>query len=255
MQQMLPFEKDICTLLDDNKVAYTFNAKEHTLNSEKLRIRFIPNLSTKLKMKASGGKGIKLWEDIYLNRRAQVNSRIRSLLGLNKRLHGRETRLSEITKEDYEQFLDTHHLMGITPAKHRLGLFSSDELVAVAGFGRACPIDYEGKTYRSHELIRFCNKTGFTVVGGLSKLIKHFVKEKQVEHLMTYVDREWSEGNIYLKLGFQCITTTPPQEFFLSPLDHQRHRQAALASAGIDFSNWPKLANLGNYKFIRIYTK
>ncbi len=48
--------------------------------------------------------------------------------------------------------------------------------------------------YRSYEMVRFANVTGVTVTGGLSKLIKAFAEEVKPDDIMTYVDREWSDG-------------------------------------------------------------
>ncbi len=188
---MLTFEKDIAELLTKNGIRFEYDVQKRVLHTEKLNIRFLPNISApqSLAQDDPEEKMIYLWEDIYRNRQIQVKSRLRSVLGLNKRLHGRETIISRLDKQTYFTFLEEHHLLGTTPAKTKLGLYHKQNLVAVAGFGRPCPIDYAGRTYRSSELIRFCNKSGLTVVGGLSKLLEHFIRESTVEHLMTYVDR------------------------------------------------------------------
>ena len=252
---MWPFEKEICTFFDNEGIDYQFDDQEGLLRSNKVIINFIADLSENEFTASLQNEHytINLWEDIYFNRKPQVISRLRSILGLNKRLHGRQTTIKPLEKQAYADFLEQHHLMGATPAKFRLGLYHDRELVSVAGFGRECPIDWQAQTYRSHELIRFCNRSGITVVGGLSKLINSFVTEKDVEHLMTYVDREWSAGAIYKKLGFDLIETTAPQEFLLSPQDNKRYRASELRSVGVDYSKWQKLSNLGNYKFIKIY--
>lgn len=253
---MLPFEEEICQHFDRNAIPYRFDEPGHKLTSESVEIRFMPVLSTHLTQVRveEDDHLVYLWEDIFNRKKDLVISRINSLLGMNKRIHGRQTRISKLNKEQYGRFLEKNHLMEPTTAKYRLGLYFQDELVAVAGFGRACPIDHEGRTYRSHELIRFCNKSGYTVVGGLSKLLNYFVEQYMPEHLMTYVDREWSVGRTYLQLGFKLISTTSPQEFYLSPADGQRYRREALATSGKDYSDWLKLTNLGNNKYIKIFT-
>ena len=42
---------------------------------------------------------IHLWEDVFITRQEQVLSRIKSFLGLNKRIHGRSTVIEKISKE------------------------------------------------------------------------------------------------------------------------------------------------------------
>jgi hypothetical protein len=251
---VLSFEKDIVNLFRAQNVPYQFKEEMHLLESSKFSIRFLPNLS-KIGLQFNHEPGddlIHLWEDIYTLKPALVISRFNSLLGLNKRLHGRQTVIKKISKVTYLEFLNQHHLLGATGAKYRLGLYYKNDLVAVAGFGRPCPIDHKGRTYNSVELIRFCNKTGLTVVGGLSKLIDNFLRENPVEHLMTYVDREWSEGVIYHKLGFELLESTAPQVFYLSPDDLQRYRSKNLEREGIDYSSWQKVTNLGNNKYVKI---
>lgn len=253
---MWPFEKEICQHLEEQGISFQYEEASRRISSAKVNIRFLPNLSDPQAVGqiAYDGETIYLWEDIFKQKKVQVLSRINALLRLNKRVHGRQTSLQNLDKQQYANFLQQHHLMGATTARYRVALMLNDDIVAVAGFGRECPIDYQGKTYRSHELIRFCNKTGFTVVGGLSKLINHFVVEHKVEHLMTYVDREWSSGQTYTTLGFELIEVTPPQNFYLSTEDHRRYRLAELQAAGIDKNKCHQLSNLGNNKFVRIFT-
>lgn len=252
---MLLFEKNIADLLQRTGIDFHFDEGNHRLFSANLVIQFQPNLS--LNWKPSDGLEsqnlIHIWEDIYQVKKLQVESRIQSLLGLNRRIHGRETVVRQLASEAYVNFLNRHHLLGATKAKYRLGLFHKDKLVAVAGFGRECPIDFDGKTYNSSELIRFCNGSGLTVVGGLTKLLNYFVQWKEVEHLMTYVDREWSSGKLFKRIGFEQIAITPPHSFRISPVHGLRYRQAELDQMKTDYSQWPQVANLGNYKFIKIF--
>jgi hypothetical protein len=63
----------------------------------------------------------------------------------------------------------------------------------------------EGKGEQSGELIRFCNKLDYTVVGGLSKLLKHFITQYQVDDVMTYIDKDWSDGKSFIQLGFEVV--------------------------------------------------
>ena len=109
---MYAFEKDICTLLDENNVVYGFDEEEHTLHSEQLKIKFIPNLSGQVNLSSNqrNDQQIVLWEDIYHTRRVQVNSRIKSLLGLNKRIHGRETIIKEINKRYFHIIMKINHI-------------------------------------------------------------------------------------------------------------------------------------------------
>lgn len=91
----------------------------------------------------------------------------------------------------------------------------------------------EGK--KSYELIRFCSKNESTVVGGLSKLIRHFEKFQSPGDIMTYVDISWGEPHAYYALGFVLDSITPPISCSLN------------TSSNTTIEYW----NKGNYKLIK----
>ena len=65
-----------------------------------------------------------------------------------------------------------------------------------------------------YELLRFCNKTNTTVIGGASKLLKYFKKKYTYTSLISYADRRWSEGNLYKNLDFELVSKTKPNYFY-----------------------------------------
>ena len=66
-----------------------------------------------------------------------------------------------------------------------------------------------------YELLRFCNKLNTTVVGGASKLLKHFVKVHNPKEIISYCDRRWSQGNMYEKLGFKFDHVSQPNYYYV----------------------------------------
>jgi hypothetical protein len=58
--------------------------------------------------------------------------------------------------------------------------------------------------------LRFCNKLNTSIIGGESKLLNYFIKKYEPSEILTYVDRSWSKGNLYSKLGFDLIGKTKP---------------------------------------------
>lgn len=159
-------------------------------------------------------KLIHLWEDIWCTRPLQVLARIKSLLGLNVRIHGRKTKVNKIAKPVANQFIDENHLQGSVNSRHKLGLFEGEQLVAVATFSALRRMNHT-ENYKSAELIRFAVKAGYTVTGGLSKLINHFYLLQKPNDLMTYADRDWSGGEAYLTLDFALTGILEPQQFLL----------------------------------------
>lgn len=162
---------------------------------------------------------VQLWEDVWLTRRNQVISRINSFLGLNKSFHGRKAKVISISIAETTNFLNNNHLQGYIKAKYNYGLFANGEIIAAANFSDTRPMKNNGEGYLSAELVRFASKDGLTIAGGLSKLIKHFLKEVKINDLMTYADRDWSLGKGYDKLGFELTKITEPAILYL---DHKK---------------------------------
>jgi hypothetical protein len=65
-----------------------------------------------------------------------------------------------------------------------------------------------------YELHRFVTKTGFTVVGGASKLLKHFEKEYHPKFLLSYSWNDWFNGDMYAKLGFNLTKKIHPDYYW-----------------------------------------
>ena len=257
---MLDFEKDVVQLFDAHQIDFEFESKEHLLISETLTIIFIPICSIRDyivpdNLPESTIKTIRIWQDEYMQHKEIIDSRILSLIGISQRVHARQTRVKAIDKLALKHFLIRNHLNVPTSARHRYGLFRQQELVAVAAFGRHCPVQDQGITYRSHELIRYCSLLNTTVVGGLSKLIHHFEKEKSPEHLMTYVDREWSDGRSYQNLGFKKVAITPPQRYWLAKDANERLLEKNLSKSQRqekeESEGWRLMTNLGNLKLVK----
>lgn len=158
---------------------------------------------------------VHLWEDVWLSRRNQVLSRVHSFLGLNKSFHGRKGKIAIVAKEESINFLNKNHLQGYINAKYSYGLIADGELIALASFSDTRPMKSKGSAYLSAELVRFASKEGLTIVGGLSKLIKHFLKQIKVNDLMTYADRDWSLGKGYETLGFEMTAITQSAYLYL----------------------------------------
>ena len=88
--------------------------------------------------------------------------------------------IKEISSKDCSSFLDQNHIQGKLGAKVRLGLYYNDELVSLMTFGALRKNLGQKSEDGSYELLRFCNKLNTNVVGGASKLFKHFINNSSV---------------------------------------------------------------------------
>jgi hypothetical protein len=59
-------------------------------------------------------------------------------------------------------------------------------------------------------LNRFCNLLNHQVIGGASKLLNHFIKENNPKRVISYADKDWSNGNLYFTLGFNLLSESKP---------------------------------------------
>ncbi len=205
---------------------------------------------------------IHLWEDVWQTKRSIVESRLMSIFGKSETIPARLTQVQRIDKPTLDKFLINNHLQGKVNAKLKYGLFLPNRyfrviqnekvlhenahreafLVAVASFSNAKKFIRDGQEFRSYELIRFANYKGFTVVGGLNKLLKMFIDEHAPDDIMTYADADWSDGTNYEKIGFERIELTPQLTF---ELDNETFvRKLA------DENSKTKIYNSGNWKFL-----
>ena len=164
---------------------------------------------------------VNIREDVWQTKRSIVESRISAMYGTVKRIHARETHPVDITQSVSDDFFNANHLMGSAAAKYGYGLVFKDEIVAVASFAAFRIFKKPDKNIRSTELIRFANLNGRRVVGGLSKLIDRFVKQRKPDDIMSYVDRDWSAGAGYRLLGFEIESITEPQMFMVDPRSYE----------------------------------
>jgi len=188
------------------------------ITSGKLLLLFYPygeDLVVHMPVTSTAERVIHLDEDCYLSKNSLVLSRIRVALGQAKRIYARDTQVRRIRKSEGLGFQETHHLQVALPGKYRYGLFYGDQLVSVAIFSGGRRMRNQVADERSFELLRFCHESGYVVVGGLSKLLKAFITEFHPGDIMTYVDRDWSDGRNYLPLGFEREGEIPAQSFLI----------------------------------------
>ncbi len=186
------------------------------------------------------------WKDEWEDKEAIIVSRLKSLLGQNKRIHGRSCIIKLLDKKTAEPFLNHHHILGFAKSYYKLGLFKKDELIAVATFSKGRKMNRLSDNKKSFELIRFCNASGTTVVGGLSKLLKHFITLTDAGDIMTYIDKDQSEGKAFLKLGFKLMSESEPIEFQVHK-NSQRRASKNTINVQDDFHF---VKNSGNLKLV-----
>nr|WP_226905053.1 hypothetical protein [Pedobacter schmidteae] len=199
---------------------------------------------------------IQLWEDVWHSRTAQVLGRIKSVLGLNERLHGRKGIIRPIDQQQADDFLQGNHIQGSAKARYKFGLHINGQLVAVACFSNVRYMKKVAEGHRSVELIRFATLIGFTVTGGFTRLLKHLIKTIKPDDVMSYADRDWSLGNAYVQSGFKLVEVTPPAHIWVRKEDMIRffpHRLPVSAQMGVSQDRESPAKSLSELGFLPVF--
>ncbi len=195
-------------------------------------------------------KVVHIFEDQWLKNPIMVAFRVKNLLGLNQTISARLCEIVKIDNSRADLFFELNHFQGSSSYAFKYGLLYKGELVAAMAFSKSRVMTDSKVLYRSYELIRFANKQGFTVTGGLQKLIKHFIREKHAQHIMTYIDLDWGNGNSFAKMGFKDKGNTPEHLFYIDPKTYKRYSEKEMEAQKLAVKNYIAVQNSGSKKMV-----
>ena len=165
------------------------------------------------KLNMSEAQGIRLIQITsydWFNKQDKIKNLIKNLIGVpQKRIYGRKCIIKEISSEESKMFLNNYHLQNNSFASVRLGLFYDDTLLQVMTFGKS----RTNKKYE-YELIRLCTRNTFRIIGGANKILKYFEKTYNPKSLISYCDKSYFSGNIYVVLGFKFSHESKPNYIY-----------------------------------------
>ena len=212
--------------------------------------------------KNRGIRIIHIWEDDWDNRLEIINSQINNLLNNNtEKVFARKCYVGLVDTKTSRKFLDENHLQGFVSSNIKIGLYQTvsgvdnDELISIMTFD-----SFEGRKKMEeggYNLSRFCNKIGTNVIGGASKLLKHFIKKYNPIRVVSYADKDWSIGNLYYKLGFKNVKESRPDYKYIinnNRVHKSRYKKSKLKtdlteSKQMELNNIPKVYDCGKIKF------
>ena len=147
----------------------------------------------------------------WTHKRDIIISMLRNLLGCNTtKIYGRKTNIKEVSAKDARIFLNENHRQGYAASSIRYGLYYNGELVSLMTFGKMRSTIGKSSGDGCYELVRFCNKLNTSVIGGASKLFKHFISTLDPNYVISFSDRSHTRGNLYKTLGFKEIRRSDP---------------------------------------------
>jgi very-short-patch-repair endonuclease len=256
-----PYELDI--FIPKLKIAFEFNGIYWHSDIYKDR-NYHKNKSDMCE--SIGVQLIHIWEDDILYKYNIIKSIIINKLGKASRIFARKCSLRIVDTKLSTDFLNKNHLQGAVGSAIKIGLFYNEELVSIMTFGKKRKIMNSVDEENKYELLRFCNKLDNTVIGGASKIFNYFINNFNPIEVISYADRSHSNGNLYTKLGFNFISKTDPNYYYVidgvrkhrfsfrkdilvkNGFDENKSESQIMIERGIN-----RIYNAGNLKFT--YTK
>jgi hypothetical protein len=201
-------------------------------------------------------KGIKLihiFEDEWRDKQDIVKSRLKNLFNKSgNRLYARNCEIREIETKVKSEFLKKYHIQGNDKSKVKLGAFYKDELVSVCTFSDK-RISLGSRSENGvYELNRFCSIFDTTIIGILPKFLAYLKNNSNVTKVITYADRRYSsKNNVYESVGFNYVSTTKPNYFYMKDYSERKHRfnytKGKFVQMGGDkkLTEWENAVNMG----------
>lgn len=211
---------------------------------------------------SQGIKLIHIFENEWKNKKEIVKSRLKAAVGSSPKVFARKCTIDRVSGNEANEFQDTHHIQGRCVSSVKLGLRHNGILVALMTFSKP----RFNKQYE-WELIRYCSSGN--VVGGASKLLKHFERTYSPSSIISYADRRWSDGNLYRQLDFVERGASAPNYWYYknnSILEHRlKFQKFKLKTLLTDFDDalsesenmfragYRRIWDCGNYVFVKTY--
>lgn len=145
-----------------------------------------------------------IWDWEWKCKQDIVKSILLNKIKKSEKFHARKCVIKEVSNVDKTEFLIKNHIQGDDTSSIRIGLYKDDVLLSVMTFVKS---RYD-KKYQ-YELSRYCNTLNTHIVGGASKLFAHFVKNYDVNSVVTYSDKRLFTGSVYKNIGMRFVSHTP----------------------------------------------
>ena len=216
------------------------------------------------KFKTLAGYPLIITEDRWKRQREMMEARLLAHLEMFGQAYARNCEVRRVEKAEAQQFMNENHSYGHAACRYRYGLFlkrhtghiakemeamqeagasevirdDRGKLIAVATFSNARKWIKDGKEIRSYEWTRYASIPDLRVSGGMGKLLKAFIKEVQPDDIMSYADLEWSEGEVYERLGFAAEALKEPVMFKVDSETWERTPVKSEMSGNLFFRNF-----------------
>lgn len=259
-----PYELDI--YVPDRNLAFEFDGIYWHSETEGKKDRNYHLMKTRM-CERLGVKLVHVFETEWNDMRGIVESRIRDMLGVHENtVYARNCSIAEVSNKDARDFLDENHLQRGCNASVRVGLMYDENIVSLMTFSKPRFL----KCCDGWELVRFCNRSGYHIPGGASRLLKWFERRFSPKSVLSYADRRWSDGNLYRALGFDLVRESRPNYWYISNnytrldnrMSFQKHKLKNILQTfdetkseweNMSANGWDRIWDCGNLVFEKVY--
>lgn len=195
------------------------------------------------------------WE--ILTKKAIIVDLINHKLRRNKKIGARTLKIVPLPGRQANEFYQNNHIQGACNCSINYGLVDKENNLLAA-------ISFSNSRFTSKykwELVRFCSLCGTSIVGGASKLLKHFIINhcSKDDRIVSYCNRRWSNGNLYHKLGFTLENTSSPGYYYITKNGtyagtRQQWQKHKLKTKLENFQeNLSEIQNMENHGYTRVW--
>lgn len=147
---------------------------------------------------------ISIFDTDFIYNRDRVNSILREAFSDIIAIYSRKCEVRRVGYSEKRGFINQYHFDGDSnQGTIAYGLYYNNELISCMTFGNLRGQNSKHLTSNHYELVRFVTKSGFRVVGGASRLFKHFINDYNPEYILCYSDNDFFSGDTYKHLGFR----------------------------------------------------
>jgi len=188
--------KELDIVLPDYKIAIEYNGlywhSSAIPNFDKYHLKRKTELCQK-----KGYRLIHIFSDDWKFKKDIIKSILRSVVDkIESKIFARKCHCKLIDKNKAKKFLIKNHIQGYVISSMHFGLFFQNKLLQVMSFK---------KDKDSFNLVRFASCLNSQVIGGASKLFKHFQRSVEFCSVYTFADLSTFSGKLYSILGFTKV--------------------------------------------------
>ena len=205
-----------------------------------------------------GDRVIFIHEDEWNHKPDVVKHTLRHILGQSQRIFARKCQIGVVETSKAKAFYLQYHIQGAPMScESSHGLFFEGELVACMSFSEKTSNRKNPYRDGTWELVRFASK--YAVVGGASRLFKHFLAHEKPLEVISFSLNHLFTGQMYKELGFQLDAQLPPDYHYVDTkrirrLHKSNFQHKRLQKRFVNYApNETEEQNCARNNFFRIY--